>query len=320
MSVQYTRDKDFFFLANLSFESFEVPDVPCKVYLPPKILDNPRVVFRPSRSQWDQLIHLPYISLQGQVKNPDGSPNTEVFSSRLFISSAKSRYWGPNIFDATIECEPHYLQITQHLESCLERNFTSINFWISPNEKLSPTIVQSTSYTGEVEYNRLSQLEFQLQDIVHLKFDRHFSSSSSEGEFRQWSKLVAESEISFPAGDTNLVKSEILLDLDDLLLLASLGSRTRTTCLGWSAEDRNTLVQFFRRDISVPDLPPPGNSNGWVAPGYFFQFLQETFSSFKKQTNKKAFRSAMFLTSSEQKANFRRRIQISFFGIGGVAI
>lgn len=155
-------------------------------------------------------------------------------------------------------------------------------------------IIRTSSYLGSVDIKRSRQLAFTLHSGMTITFDKHFQSISEGERFIQWPILVAETDINLAGTDAAGLRHHYLENLNDFLLLASLGSRTRTVCFGWTATDRESYTQYFRRDISIPEgKPEPSVRDGLVSLADYEEFLAETYKVFCGLDNKGPMRGAI---------------------------
>lgn len=141
----------------------------------------------------------------------------------------------------------------------------------------------------------MRQLEFTLNSGITLKFDKHYQSTTDEnGRFIQWPTLVAETEVDITGSDVESLRHRYLESLDDFLLLASLGARTSTTCVGWQATDQTSVTKHFRRDVIMPDGKPKLSlREGLVSQADYEDFLATTYEAFCLLKNKRPIRGAI---------------------------
>jgi hypothetical protein len=85
--------------------------------------------------------------------------------------------------------------------------------------------------------------------------------------------------------------------LDDLLLLASLASRKRTACVGWSASDGTFATRYYRKHIVLPEPGPIKDPYGTplISERDRASFLHTIYGIFAGLPNKDALRPAMYL-------------------------
>jgi hypothetical protein len=308
--------EDYFTLATISAEGEKLRGVPCKIYLPKRVTESPRIVMHPSKSQYRKLSPRFEVALQAKIREPDGTLDIEVVASTVYLTRASTQYWGPVISESIIEGDPRDLRIIQFIQSTPDLLISRIVFWISPNKMLSPDITQEPSYTGEVTVNRVRQIEFQLREDIHLKFDKHFRSDTDEDNFWQWSDLIAESAIPYVPNNFEVLRGDVLPDLDDFLLLASLASRTRTACVGWNVIGGNTITDYYRRNIVVPTgYSLPSLDQGLISLVNFPEFLRVSHATFKKLTGKQAVRRAIYLVVPDRDRKFEEGYLSLFSGL-----
>lgn len=290
------REESFLVKASLIVNGIEINEVPCKIFLPERIYDKPYVEFKPTKSDGFKIIMGSY---QGKFKacilTADGKVHTSIESPEVYFSGAFTKYWGKDISESTIPGEPQDLHVIKHFERSDEEDKTQLNFWISPNKLLSPAMIQTTSYKGEIYYERINNLEFTIKDNVRLTFDKHFKSKKDvNGDLVQWSYLVACVKLDVPAIEVEELKKYILQDIDDFLLIASLALRKRTACLGWNASDKNSLTTYYRGNYTFPDCVDKSNSSDELAEIQSFEsFMNTCFNNFLVFENKLSLRNAL---------------------------
>ena len=288
--------EDYFVLATLVLEHAEISNVPCKIYLPEHVNDKPRMKFRPNREQY-KIISLSHEgALKAEVKDFYGKPQVLIESPAVYFENIITTYWGPDICESTFDGEPQDLIITEYLSSPPEFQKTSLVLWLSPNKMLSPPIIETVSYNGRVEIEKGNQLEFQLQkNGINITFDKHYSyGRTDDKELRQWSFLVASADVEIPAQDVYTFKCQLLPELDDFLLVASLGSRTLTGCLGWQATDNICITTYYRGKFTFPTGATEFSfDQGLVWLKDFKKFLTQCYNAFVSHPNKNALRGAI---------------------------
>ena len=294
MKNREPNKEDYFALATVTAEGEKLRRVPCKIYLPKRVTESPRIVMHPSKSQFQKLSRGHEVVLQAAIKKFDGTVGVEI-SATVYLVGATTQHWGPDISESMIEGDPRDLRVIQFIQNATEPTMSRIVFWVSPNKMLAPTMIHGSSYTGDVTFERCNQIEIQLRKDIHLKFDKHFRSDMDDDDFRQWSDLVAEAEIPYVLSDSEVIRGDVLPDLDDFLLLASLASRTRTACVGWKVGAGNTITKCYRRDIVVPTgYSLPSFNQGLVSRADFPEFLRVSHATFKTLKGKQAVRRAIY--------------------------
>jgi len=282
--------------ATLILNGAEINGVPCKVYLPERIDEKPYVILKPSKDDAGRIMVSHNGALHAVVLGFTGEVELIIESPEVYFSGASTKYWGNDISDNTIPGEPQDFHIIRPIQSSESPENTQIVFWVSPNSFLTPFMLQSSSYTGNLECERVRNVEFTLTGNIRLLFDKHFRSKTAEnGDFIQWNFLVACTETDIPAVDAKTIKNNVLPDIDDFLLLASFAARQRTACLGWTASDKSSYTTFYRGNYTFPKVESNTRvDNGLVDISKFESFMQTCYPSFLQYENKLALRNALY--------------------------
>ncbi|TMW74254.1 hypothetical protein FG147_08510, partial [Thauera sp. UPWRP] len=271
-----SRDEDFLVEATLIANNSEICTVPCRIYLPERVHEKPYVVLKPKQEAAKQIIGAWKASLKATVYGFDNEAEVTIDAPEVYLSGGSTRYWGNGISDATKLGEPQDLHVVRHLRNRSSVSKTQLVFWISQNRLLEPCMASTSSYTGKIEYERVNVFECYSGGRLKLAFDRHFrTKTESNGDLRQWSFLVAITEVEVAANSADLIKSQILPDIDDLLLIASFAARTRTACLGWTACDDKSLATFYRGNYAFPELnEATDRDNSTIERVDFMEFIE----------------------------------------------
>jgi hypothetical protein len=282
--------------ATLIVNDAEIKCVPCKIYLPERINEKPHIILKPSAKDAKRIMSSYKGIFRASVYGFDKKVTTTIEAPEIYFSGSSIRYWGDDITDSTVPAEPQDLHIIDHLETHGEPQRTKITFWISPNRYLSPSLMQTSSYTGDLKYKRRRNMKFTIKDGVKLVFDEHFQSKTVQnGDFVQWSFLVACTELDIPADEVNTLKKFVLPDIDDFLLIASFATMQRTACLGWMALDKSSHATFYRGNYVFPQFENGSSlDKGILDVQDFEKFMQTCYSAFLRFENKLALRNALY--------------------------
>jgi hypothetical protein len=160
---------------------------------------------------------------------------------------------------------------------------------------LGPGMGKTSHYTGNIEFKRVHQLTFPLSERVTITLDNYFKEKNiGETESKQWSYLVACTELDLPSPNGLTCQAEIIETLDAFLLIASLGSRTRTGWLGWQSSNHEILSEFYRGNFIFPTgESEPSFDQGLVWLKDFHDFLSVCYPTFLKHPNKKSVQKAI---------------------------
>lgn len=290
------REEDHRVKATVILDDTEITDVPCKIFLPERIQEKPYLILKPPREDANRIMASHRGALHATVHGFDKEKQLTIDAPEVYFSGSSTKYWGDGISDSTIPGEPQDLHVIHHLRDNDNIQRTQIVFWISPNQFLTPFMSSSSSYTGELKYERVRKVEFLIKNEVRLVFEKHFRSKTIEnGDFVQWAFLAACVELDFSADDVSTLKKNVLPDIDDFLLIASFAARRRTACLGWTASDKNAYATFYRGNYVFPDFDRDDSlNNGLIDIKDFERFMQTCYPAFLGFENKLAIRNALY--------------------------
>lgn len=311
------REEDFFVRAKLDFDGTIVEDVPCKVFLPLKTTEKPWVILKPDLNTFNKIKYFWKGTLEAYVIGFDDSIQGKISASEIYFTNATNTYWGKDIADAAIYCEVENLEVINYF-SDLNGNADSIlNLWISPNPLVTPSMIFETSFDGNVNCEVVKENKFLIGGRSYV-FKKHFRNLTDDnGEFRQWSFLVAEVFVEQEVARTDLIVDHILGDMDDFLLLASFASETKTVCLGWESWGGNFRARFFRGNISFPlgDKERKNKFETLVDISNFDAFIVSAQESFSMYENKLSLRSALYSSLACKNKTIEGNILTAFSGL-----
>jgi len=288
------REENHFVKATFIFSNSEMINVPCKIYLPERTYEKPYMVLKPSKVDTYRLASAHKAALKAVIYGFDKEIQTTIEAPEVHFSGCSTKHWGHEISESTVHGVPQDLHVIHHLQNHEGQEKTLLVFWVSPNTFLTPYMICSTSYTGDIKYEKVGDLKFTLKNNVGLVFDKYFDSKSvKNGDLTQWSYLVACVELDVPADDVLTLK-KTLQDIDDFLLIASFAARFRTACLGWTATDKKSHATFYRGNYTFPDGKDNNSDEGLVDIQDFERFTDVCYSSFLKYENKLALRNALY--------------------------
>lgn len=319
---ELNREEDHLVKATLIVDGSEINDVPCKIYLPERIHEKPYVIVKPSKEDAIKIGTSHKGALKANVYGFDKKIITSIEAPIIYFSGYSTKHWGNGISDSTIPGEPQDLHVVSHLTANEHPEKMQIVFWVSPNQFLEPAISSTSSYTGDITCKRVNNLEFMLEDDVKLVFDTHFSSKRAKnGDFVQWSFLVACAELSVSANDVGTLKNSLLPVIDDFLLIASFASKQRTACLGWTASDKNSYATFYRGNYTFPQNDTEVSvDDGLIEIKHFEKFAGTCYSAFSKFENKLALRNALHSVVPSRSSTVETSFLSMFAGLETIVL
>src|SRR4030042_4363564 len=315
--IDLNREEDYLLKATLIVGDTEINGVPCKRYLPERIHEKPYVLFKPSKHDANQIMASYKGALKATIYGFDKEIQTTIEAPEVYFSGGSTRYWGDDISETTIPGEPQDLHIVEHLRNDQSRNKTHIVFWVSPNKFLTPFMICSNSYTGEIKCERVRELEFTIKDGQRLVFEKHFRYKTEKNhDLVRWSFLVACTELDIPANDAETLKNGITKDIEDFLIVASFAAKQRTACLGWTAADKDLYATFYRGNFTFPQ--PDYNislEDGIIDIKYFQEFMETCYPAFLRFENKLALRNSLYAAVPSKPRTLENSFLSMFAGL-----
>lgn len=313
----FERQENYLVRAKVKVDDFEIPDVPCKIFLPERIQEKPYIVLKPTDENAKKIMASHKGSLSALVYGLDKKKQLTIETPKVYFSGSSTKYWGNGISDSTVPGEPQDLHVIHHHNDIDDIKHTHLVLWISPNKFLAPLMSSTSSYTGDIEYKRVNSLSFELNNGIKLVLDKHFrSKKGNNGDFIQWSFLVACAELDIAAHDVKTIKTKILPNVDDFLLISSLAARKRTACVGWTASDKNLHSTFYRGDYVFPENNEGHDiDEGIIDISDFERFMQVSYPTFLKYNNKFALRNALYSVLPNRAQTLETSLLKKFAGL-----
>jgi hypothetical protein len=265
-----------------------VNNVLCRVYLPHSVMDRPYLHFQPTQDQLKALT-VPEFSVKGKTKWQDGS--VVIKAGTVFTEGWEQKDLSPDIVECSLPGEPWDLEIVrsrtaESTETAIARGV----FWITPNPLLSPALIRTASYTGDVTVKTAREISFDLS-VLKVNFRKYFRHrTTSQGSLAS-SELVAQFEGPLERGSFN----EVVEELDDLLLISSLASRQKCLCRGWRTYTNHTETLTYRSRFAAPSLRRIGQQETLIDRQEFSQFLAQGYKALRGSSARERLRQAVNL-------------------------
>jgi hypothetical protein len=312
------RRADFFVRATVGLKNRAVRRVPCKIYLPRGTTEQPVVVLQPNGRAWEAIGNAFECSLNAVGRRLDGRQNSTIVASRMYVVRPTRTSWGKTLTEFEVVCRPVDLMVRRRIgdrKSSFRRR--SLQYWISPNTALEPLLSRCVSFDGSTTARRTHAFRQTLSCGLSLVLDVHFRQEQrQDGSFVEHSFLVAKGEI--PEKEHNSVEAAAgrVADLDDYLLIASFGSRVRTMCVGWQVSAGGQVIEFYRRDIRVPDGRQEASlDSGLIPREHFRPFVRVAYRRFLNISEKKSLRRAIHVLVPASDDTLEKRYVSLFAGL-----
>lgn len=293
--------ESYLVLAHIYQDDKEIAETPCRVYLPRRIYEKPKIVLKPDKKHANKIKNIWKTRLYSETSGSPGTTKRIIEVPELYSVSSTTRYWGSNLSETTIFCSPQNLCIIDIHDTSKNATEAHVNFLITNNSFLTPSYIRESSYNGNLKHKKINNIKYELDDI-DVEFERHFKGKIDDNEvFTQWSYLVATCKIDFSARESNKIREKYLQNLDDFLLLTSFSCRQRTACLGWEAQDITSTIKYYRGNFTFPEPSKTDINNTLIDINESKNFLDSCFRFFGSYKNKLPLRNSLqsIVASSE---------------------
>lgn len=291
---QIRRQADHVLKTTIKTEYGTVADVLCRVYLPVSVMARPYLHFEPTPEQLDALT-VPEFSVEGKAEWQGQS--ITIRAGTVFTEGWRRNRISPGIVECTLPGEPWDLEIKK--ERAPESESAPIQhgvFWLTPNKLLSPALLRTASFTGDVNVKTVHETSF-LLPRGRVSFRKHFRHQQTSQGTLSSSELVAQ----FDGPLEPALLGELVDQLDDLLLLASLATRHKCVCRGWHVCTENTENIIYRSRIAPPKPRTIGEQETLIDGPEFDAFLVHTYPEFRQSSARERLSQAinLLLTADE---------------------
>jgi hypothetical protein len=249
------REEDYFFDATIKSDTIIVEGVRCKLYLPPTHIGPISLVFHVTDEQARLLEGVGWkYSVHGELHHDVDQVTT--FHAEQVLNRGLSSKYTAGISENSFAGEPIFLEVTEGFRSseCPQAECEiNGNFWLTPNQLLSPSQRVVKSYTGNINVKTDWILGFTLQNDVGLTFTNHYRYQEDDaGTLTSFHELVAEFESKSKTIGYAEVRGPIVRELEDLLTLASFAARRGCVWMGYAVTSAKGYTRYYRRDVSIP--------------------------------------------------------------------
>ncbi len=312
------RKPDYKVYLDITADGNCVKNVISELYLPKRNDGDVEIICILSPDQSYLFDRLFSCSVFGEIGDSGGIVDTVFSAQKAYRKEDSSRiYWSNQISDTVLILEIADFTIS-HPKKANEpensSNLTKGSFWLTPCFFLCPRKIIRPSYTGEITVETIDNFEFTLANSLKLCFDDHyrFIKDHDSDETRYFPELVAEFQTTLEPKEI----SSMLPYIDDFLMLVSFASRHRCACVGWDVWNKDEMVTYYRRDITIPqdstrELP----SWSLIDVRNFSDFIIKSYDSFCKASDRFLLRKAIFcVIPSEERLTENRYLSL-FSGV-----
>lgn len=267
--------------------------VPCKIYLPKTILEKPKIIFNIPEKIRRIATFFGRFKMSYEILDSEGSQTFFLMSPKVYVHQVFETDWR-ELSERIGFASPQDLFFVHRFNENNEEVLTTLKFWISENELVSPNIYSSIEPDGSIKRERNGSYKVKLSEGCQLIIDRNFNYLSVDKGVLQTSHMIAELEITTKSIEPDSINDLYLNLVDDFLLVLSFSSRHRTLCLGWSADSASFKGCYYRGDYVFPESNYKGDfNNSLFHYSHFEENLSEVYKKFTEVTDKKCVRDAM---------------------------
>jgi hypothetical protein len=299
----------------------QLENLRCKFYLPKRHTGEVSMYILPTFEE-SRFIENAYSSLWKFSFSTDqpavvgeSERRLRIKANEVYSLGINTRMWGPDLAEVVWRAEPTDLRIVRTVES--NERPTEARFWLTPSSLLTTGAIISRSYTGDVKIKRVREKRFELANGLSLNFVNHYRHREQDDEgVLSWSYLVAESNLWDKPDGSTVIDSDLLKQVDDFLLIASLATRERCVCVGWEVFDQIGHTEFYRRDISIPESEGRHDFNDDLIHARFHdEFVRTLYPKFASDPSIELVRDAVRATLPQRRAFLEARFTGLFSAI-----
>jgi hypothetical protein len=266
--------------------------VPAEIFLPKTVTDAVRVRLHPSDKQVHILQASSSFRLAGRTKQ---SGYTYEYEAGEVWRKPFWTAWGHGInVHSEVSGEAKTLRVSRfERRKPVNIQFNWGTFRLTAHNLVNVDAMVVKSYTGTVRIRRVAEPIFTIRGVP-LRFRNHYRHTDHpDGSWTTSSELVAEfGPLSKPLRGIEI--DGVLRELDDWLLLASVAARHRCICTGYDVSGPNAWVQFFRRNLVVPEAKQFSFHDSLVDIRDFWPFMRASYRKFLNFPEKELLRGALY--------------------------
>lgn len=256
-------------------------NVRCKVFLPLKYNEELLLNLHLTEKQCEKLERIFEFSVYGK-NYPKWAP-FEIIAQTVYRIKAEEQPWYHRNNEYVLIVKPKNL--IHKIPLTWSKDKREINFLLTPNSLLN---------SQRIGKKVIAATKLKIARGISLTFENHDKRyKNDQEEYVEFSELVAVCKLS---SKLNQDADSILNNyIEDVLLLASLADRNRCSCVGWSFFNRNVITNFYRGDISIPNIEKQ-KFNELIDIADIEEYLQTTYRNFQNINFKDNVRRAIMLT------------------------
>lgn len=284
------------FLASVEGVDFKLEDIPCEIYIPDRVEDGIRIIFKASNGVKMPIAWPHEFSMTGKIKGLGNGSFETVNSKKMYFSSGTTERSGTRVAESQVFATPIDLTITTPLKdenySVTSDSITGV-YYLTPSFFLSPRKTVEYSYTGNVTVKDVIFISYTFPNGDSLVFDKYYKHIEKKEMYDStltFSELVARFD--FKRTNHKAINFE---QIDDFLMLTSFADRQRCACLGWETHSDSQIVRYYRGDMSVPVFSSKhGYNDTLIEYLHYEKFISKAYEKFTKSSDMTLLRQAIY--------------------------
>ena len=263
-------------------------EVPCKVWIPRHINENPYFKFESSKDGNKSLVSPGIIyQLKMELFGFGGEKSIEITVEELYIENYTLSHTSGDLPPLlSFESEPQFVVVKQFIHQEQGQGDTTITFRLGENFLLEPAKIIERSYTGEVKIKDVAHQEGEIENIGKVTFDRHYYYiDQKDGGNVQYSNLVGIVTPTKSIEPTISNIDRIKIEIKDYLLLSSFASNQRTNIVGFSTMHGNCLIDAYYGHLITEkksDTKKHSHHDVLIDKASFKDFIESAASTFTR--------------------------------------
>lgn len=284
------------FVAEIAFGGSRVRDIECRIFFSEAAEEKPKIYLYLSPTNATCLDKAYELSFSAYRAGIDANHRRKVVAPHAFPASIKTSGHGTPHSETIVILDFDEIRIFETWGSQSDREESdSISFLVSKNDLLWPSMLPELLADGSVKMLRHGGVNISLAKNISISFEPRFLlKQTGKGEFIQRAHLVASAQLPPPKDQTAAEINELLSQVDDFLLVASLIEKRRITCFGWQIFSGPNSERFYRGNYCRDSSESERSIRGLILRPHSNQFLQTCFRNFQKLSNKEAIRHAIY--------------------------
>ena len=304
-----SRNEDHRILIDITIDQ-RTFSLPCKVYLPETILDQPQFYILPNRAQYDLL---PQLKGSGSFRSTNNvDDQIYVTGENVHISGGNMISWGDGLEEGYLKIYPSRFTI-QYKGNFSDKNI--IWFQLTPSLHLSPFEIRDLHYDGTSKVSHCRTKSYLLNNYITVTFKNHYKWLDRQNNTKlNFPEIIGEAELTAPLKEDDI--EQYIKLLDDFLLLVSFAEGQKIIIPRLQVFFPDKYIKIFRCDRSLPNISPNHSFHNLLIDQRDFDiFINKAWPIFKNHQYYSLLKSALETLTSDISYSMESRFLSLFSSI-----